>query len=113
MYKTTNGGVSFELVHDFGGQKVVQVKVSWSNPDVIYVTHKFNASIFKIMKTTDAGTTWSDVTPTSGQANGQHNRTKYIEVDDKDENKLWVILMGGQTGDKVYQSLDGAQIGMI
>lgn len=107
LYKTTNGGVSFELVHDFGGQKVIQVKVSWSNPDVIYVTHKFNNTFFKIMKSTDAGVTWNDVTPSPAQANNQHTRAKYIEVDDKDENKVWVILMGSQTGNKVYQTTDG------
>ena len=107
LYKTSNGGVSFELVHDFGGQKVIQVKVSWSNPNIIYVTHKLSSNVFKIMRTNDAGNNWLDITPTSAQTNGQHNRTKYIEIDDKDENKIWMILMGGQTGNKVYQSING------
>ncbi|MGB0915175.1 MAG: T9SS type A sorting domain-containing protein [Crocinitomicaceae bacterium] len=107
LMKTENGGISFTPVFDFGGNKIVQVKVSWSNPDVIYVTHKLNGSVFKIMKTIDAGITWNDVTPTTLEANGNHNRTKYIEVDEKDENKLWCILMGWQTGNKVFQSTDG------
>ncbi|MDX2359300.1 MAG: T9SS type A sorting domain-containing protein [Crocinitomicaceae bacterium] len=107
LYHTTDGGISFTQVHDFGGDKVIQVKVAWSDPNTIYLTRKQSSGIYKIMKSTDAGGSWTDITPTPSQANSNQNRAKYIEVDDKDPNKLWCILMGTQTGNKVFESVDG------
>lgn len=107
LYKTVNGGISFDEVYDFGGNKTLQVKVAWSDPNVIYLTHKQSSGVYKIKKSTDAGATWTDVTPTAAQTNNNQNRAKYIEVDDQDANKLWCILMGGQTGNKVFESTDG------
>ncbi|MCH2224909.1 MAG: PKD domain-containing protein, partial [Crocinitomicaceae bacterium] len=106
LYKTENGGVSFELVKFFGGDKVIQVLVSWSDPNIIYVTHKIGSD-FYIKRSEDGGQTWEIRNPTSAVANGYHLRTKYIEVDDKDPNKLWCILMGSHTGNKVFKSIDG------
>jgi PKD repeat protein len=107
LFLTENGGVSFSEVFDFGGINVIQVKVAWSNPDVIYVTHKPNGGSTKIRRSLDRGLTWTDVTPTSAQTGGNHNRPKYIEVDEEDPNKIWCILMGGQLNNKVFKSVDG------
>ena len=102
LYYTENGGLSFDEVYDFGGVSVIQVKVAWSNPNIIYVTHKSTGSATKIKKSIDKGVTWTDVTPTGAQTGSNQNRSKYIEVDDQDPNKLWCILMGSQTGNKVF-----------
>ncbi|MBI1836598.1 MAG: T9SS type A sorting domain-containing protein [Flavobacteriia bacterium] len=107
LMKTENGGISFTTIHDFLGSKLIQVKVSWSNPNVIYVTHKPTVSATKIMKSTDYGITWVDVTPAQSTTGNNSNRSKYIEVDEKDPTKIWCILMGGQTGNKVFKSIDG------
>lgn len=107
LYKTNNGGISFEEVHNFNGSKTIQVKVAWSDPKVIYITHLQSSGVYKIKKSVDAGLTWTDVTPSSAVTGNNQNRAKYIEVDDKDANKLWCILMGSQTGNKVFESLDG------
>lgn len=107
LYKSVNGGATFIPVHDFGGSKVLQVKTSWANPNVIYLTHKYNGTVFKIWKTLDGGVTWTDVTGNLLNTTSQGNKVKYIELDEKDENKLWCILMGTQSGNKVFQSNDG------
>lgn len=107
LYYTENGGLSFDEVYDFGGVSVIQVKVAWSNPNVLYVTHKTTGSATKIKKSIDKGLTWVDVTPTGAQTGNNQNRSKYIEVDEQDPNKIWCILMGSQTGNKVFQSVDG------
>lgn len=107
LYKTTNGGTSFFPMHDFGGDKVIQVQVAPSNPLVIYLTHKQASNNFRIWKSTDGGSAWTDITPSSAETGNNGNKTKYIEIDDQDENKLWCILMGTQTGNKVFQSIDG------
>lgn len=107
LFKTTNGGSSFELVHNFGGNKLIQVKVSWANTNHIYVTHKTTSSVTKIMRSQDGGETWIDVTPPQNVTGNNSNRNKYIELDDQDPLKLWCVLMGNQNGNKVFQSLDG------
>lgn len=109
LYKSINGGVSFEELHSFGGGNVIQVHVGWTNPDIIYVTHMTSVSgaAFAIKKSTDGGATWSTITPSAAETGNNANRRKYIEIDNEDPNKLWCILMGGHTGNKVFQSTDG------
>ncbi|MFZ9028502.1 MAG: T9SS type A sorting domain-containing protein [Crocinitomicaceae bacterium] len=109
LYKTTDGGSSFQLVYDFTGSKILQIKVAWGDPNTIYLTHKVNNSTFKIQKSTDAGASWTDVTVPSIVSGNNGNKPKYIEVDDKDPNKIWCILIGGHVGNKVFQSTDGGQ----
>ncbi len=106
LMKTENGGISFSEIHDFSGQNVIQVKVAWSNPNYIYVTHKPTSGTTKIMKSIDKGHTWVDVTPSASSTNNNQNRSKYIEVDEKDPSKIWCILIGGQVGNKVFKSID-------
>lgn len=107
LYKTTNGGVSFEQINDFGGDKVIQVKVAWNDPLTIYITHKVGSGNYQIRKSNDGGLTWGICTPPNSVTNNNSNRAKYIEVDDEDPDKIWCILMGGQSGNKVFQSLNG------
>lgn len=107
LYKTTDGGSSFQQVYDFTGSKILQMKVAWGDPNTIYLTHKVNNSTFKIQKSTDAGISWTDVTVPSIVSGNNGNKPKYIEVDDKDPNKLWCILIGGHVGNKVFESIDG------
>jgi PKD repeat protein len=107
LWKTTNGGISFDSITDLGGVELIQVKVAWSNPNILYLTHKMGSGNYQMRKSVDAGATWTICTPPSSVTNGNSNRAKYIEVDDEDPNKVWCILMGGQSGNKVFQSNDG------
>lgn len=107
LWKTTNGGVSFDSITDLGGVELIQVKVAWSDPNIMYLTHKMGSGNYQMRKSTDAGATWTICTPPSSVTNNNSNRAKYIEVDDEDPNKVWCILMGGQNGNKVFQSNDG------
>jgi PKD repeat protein len=107
LYKTTNGGVSFDFVHDFGGDKVIQVKVAWNDPNKIYVTHKVGSGNYQVRKSIDGGATWQICTPPNSVTNNNSNRVKYIEIDDENPDKIWCILMGGQSGNKVFQSDNG------
>jgi PKD repeat protein len=107
LMKTENGGVSFTQVADFGTGAIIQVKVAWSNPSIIYITHKVSASLVMIKKSIDYGVTWTSINPAQSITGNNSSRSKYIEVDDKDPNKLWVILMGSQVGNKVFKSIDG------
>ncbi len=109
LFKTINGGASFEQIHDFTGSKILQIKVAWGDPNTIYLTHKVNNSTFKIQRSGDGGNSWTDITVPSIVSGNNGNKPKYIEVDDKDPNKLWCILIGGHVGNKVFESTNGGQ----
>jgi len=76
---------------------VIQVKVAWNDPNTIYRAHKIGSRNYQIRKSNDGGTTWAICTPPSSVTNNNSNRVKYIEVDDENRDKLWCILMGGQS----------------
>lgn len=107
LYKTTDGGSSFQEVYDFNEGKILQVKVSWGDPNTVYLTQKISNTLFKIHKSTDGGISWTDVTVPLSVSGNHGNKAKYIEVDEKDPNKLWCILISNHVGYKVFQSLDG------
>ena len=48
LWVTENGGAGFELVNDFGGEKIISVKVSPLDPNRIYVSHKHSESSWRI-----------------------------------------------------------------
>jgi len=106
FYKSTDGGSSFEALHDFGQNGyVTEIEISYSNPDVIYVTFKPNGGYwdwYEIHKSTDGGQTWN-VLP-----NIPANRWRiFLSVNPADENELWVTTRSGANGEKVFQTTDG------
>ena len=98
LWKTTNGGASFTKVHDFDSE-VGEIRIAWSNPDVIYCTTY--SSPKAIWKTTDAGETWENITPSGTW--GRYD----IAVNNKDENEIWTIQIGTTGTKRVYHSTDG------
>ena len=59
-----------------------------------------------LWKTTDGGTTWRDITPSSSASSGQTNISD-IAVSDVDPNQVWVTYSGVQTACKVLKTTDG------
>ena len=109
LWKSENGGASFELVHDFGGNKIVQLKVAPRDPNTIYVTHRLDNGIWNLHKTNDGGDSWQDITPSGGTVAGNNNKAKYIDVHATDPNKMWFIIIGNHTGNKIFQTEDGGE----
>jgi len=108
LWKSENGGSSFELLHDFGGDKVVTVKVAPRDRDRIYVTHRISGT-WHISRSDDGGDTWTQITPENAVVGNNNGNAKYIDVDGLDPDKLWVIILGWQNGNKIFQSNDAGQ----
>ena len=112
LWKTTNNGYSFELIHDFG-VSVAAMDICQTNPDVIYVT-TFPGwwDDKKIWRTSDAGATWTEVTPPSSQLNGNLWVPFDIAVNPSDPLDVWIVrtsMYGGTNynGSIVFRSVDG------
>ncbi|MEC7646254.1 MAG: T9SS type A sorting domain-containing protein [Bacteroidota bacterium] len=113
LWLSKDNGANYSAVHHFN-DKVTSVEVAWSNPDVIYVaTWPSWWGTKHIYKSSDAGNTWVEITPTN--INGQDWIPYDITVSSFDENTLWIArcsMYGGvqdAQGYEVFKSVDGGQ----
>ncbi|WP_306641187.1 VPS10 domain-containing protein [Sanyastnella coralliicola] len=106
LWKSTNGGSGWTELNNFGGDKIIHVKVAPRDPNRIYVTHRQSGSNWKIWRTSDGGENWEDVSMTSVENGNNSNKAIYIDVDGENPDQLWAILLGGQSGNKVFSSSD-------
>ena len=81
LWVTENGGAGFELVNDFGGDKIISVKVSPLDPNRIYVSHKHSGSSWRIHTSADGGETWENVSMSSFGIDFNTNKAIYLDVD--------------------------------
>ena len=92
LWVTENGGAGFQLVNDFGGDKIISVKVSPADPNRIYVSHKQNGSNWRIHTSADGGSTWENVTLSIAESNFNGDRPIYLDVDGEDPLRAYCIF---------------------
>lgn len=100
IWKTTDNGVTFVSLHDFGSL-VYRIDMSRSNPLVLYL-----AAANGFYKTTDGGNTWATITVPSGR-NPQY---AYIAINPTNHQDVWITFKNEQNSTasaKVYQTTDG------
>lgn len=106
LWKTTDGGASFNLAEEFGtsvNNQIKYIEVSSSNPDVIYLNQQpASGNVGTLWKSTDGGVNWSALTIPSG-----NSRRMLIAVDQLNDNHVWIAYPGGNNGNKIYRSTDG------
>ena len=104
LWRTDNGGVSWELIHDFGGEKIVSVQVSPADKNRIYISHKYSGSSWRIHRSTDGGMTWYNVSLINSESNYNSNKAIYLDTDGTNPDRLFAILLGTQDGYQVFES---------
>ncbi|HVI43641.1 MAG TPA: LamG-like jellyroll fold domain-containing protein [Chitinophaga sp.] len=100
VMQSSDNMTSATVFKDFG-EKVNAFRVSRRDPKTMYALLSQN----KIMKTTDSGATWVNVTPTSTVNGGQTNITA-VEVG-KLPGELWAAYGNAQNTVKVLYSTNG------
>lgn len=108
LWKTENGGGSFELVHAFGpvaSDRISEIEIPWADPNTLYVVQR--SSNRKIWKTTDGGQTWSIITPPSSLTGNNNWRNMSLAADKQNPQVLWMMLTYGPNGYKVFRTTDG------
>lgn len=91
LYKSMDGGSSTNALHDFG-EKVTSVEVAWSNPNYIYVcTYAGWWDAKKIYRSTNAGQSWVDITPSASTINNQAWIPYDITISSENENHIWMV----------------------
>ena len=108
IWKTTDAGASFSLLHAFGTNAANQIKyieVSSSNPDVIYLNQQPSAGSNGILwKTTDGGLTWAQLNKPAG-----NSRRMLLSLNPANENELWISYPDGSNGFKVFKTTNSGQ----
>ena len=109
LWYSEDGGASWVLVNDFGGEKIISVKVSPRDRNRIYVSHKQSGSLWRVHRSTDGGATWELASPTPGENGNNNNQPIYLDVDGTNPDKLWCVLTGNQNGHKILRSEDAGE----
>ncbi len=109
LWRSEDGGATWLLVQDFGGEKIISVKVSPRDPERLYVSQKLSGSLWRIHRSTDGGSTWEIATPTPAENGSNNNQPIYLDVDGTNPDVLWCVLTGTQNGHKVLQSQDAGE----
>ncbi len=102
--KSIDNGVSWTALitlESGSSWSYAEVKVSVSNPDVIYVVDQLN-NVNKLSKSVNGGTSWVSVLP-SGLASNV--RIRNIEIDSKNSDVIWLSTNGSSP--KIYKSVNG------
>jgi photosystem II stability/assembly factor-like uncharacterized protein len=102
LIKTDDNGASISIVKTFASQ-VFREKISMKNPKYMYVVEGLTNN--KLWKTTDAGLTWTNVTPSNAASSGQTNISD-IAVSDEKPGEVWVTYSGVQSTCKILKSTD-------
>ena len=101
LWKSENGGASFEAIFSFGNvadNLVKDIEISRQDPNIMFVTQKFGNS-GTLWKSTDAGLSWNQVSLP------QSNSTMYIALNEQHELFL-ALNVGSNNLNKVFKSDD-------
>ncbi len=97
VWKSTNGGNSFNPISSWGNSSLRSLTVAPSNSDYIY------AATYSTMRmTSDGGLNWSIVSNNFPNAS-----ISYITVHPNDPEIVWVTFSGFEDGEKIYVTTDG------
>ncbi len=101
--KSTDNGVTWSSIKDLqpgNGWSYSEVKISSSNPDVIYVSDETSGSN-ALHKSSDGGGSWTSVMPSLTS----NYKIRNIEISSNDPNITWASANGSLP--KVYKSTNG------
>jgi len=113
LWLTNDNGLSFSQVHDFG-EKVTNIEVAFSDANTIYAcTYVDWWGVKRVYRSTDAGGSWTDITPTSAALNGNTWVPYDIAVSAVDPQTIWLVRTSqygnspNLNGYVVYKSTSG------
>jgi hypothetical protein len=103
VFKSIDRGTTWTKISTWNSSTLKALADAPSNSNYIYT-----ATSYILYRTTDGGSTWSDITGTLPVST---NKITYISVKADDPNTIWVSF-GNYNANKVYQSVDGGDTWM-
>ena len=106
LWRSDDGGASFNLVDSFGtniNNQVKYIEISNNNPDIIYLNQQpASGNTGTLWKTNDGGVTWNTLTIPPG-----NSRRMLLMLDAVNDSIIWIAYPGGSNGNRIFKSVDG------
>lgn len=100
LIKTEDNGNSIAIVKTFNST-VFREKICMTNPKYMYVIEGLTNN--KLWRTSDAGVTWTNITPSLAASSNMTNMSD-IAVSDVDPSQVWITYSGVQSVCKVLKT---------
>ncbi len=105
LIRSDDNGVTIDsVIHTFSDQ-VFREKICMTNPNTMYVVVGLTGN--NLWKTTDAGATWTSITPSTAVTGSSVRNISDIAVSDSNPGEIWVTYSGVQNTCQVLHSTDG------
>ena len=108
IWKSVNEGSQFDELYDFGSNdRVLEIEVSLSNPNVMYCVVQPGGGYWNncyIYRSSDAGISWA---PTSLPPTSMWRVD--ISINPSDPDELWLSSVDGDNAYKVFNTINGGQ----
>ena len=108
LWKTTDGGATFNLLFSFGtatSDQIKYIEIASNNPQIMYLNQQpSSGSVGKLWKSSNGGLNWNSVTLPSG-----NSRRMLLTINPLDDKQLWIAFPDGNNGQKVYKTNNGGQ----
>ena len=103
LFKSLDGGSSFTSIYTAAvDTEVLDIEISRSNTDTMYIVVRPNSGDASIVKTTNDWATSATITlPNSG------GNQSLISLDPENDQVLWLAYARGDNGNKVFKSING------
>ncbi|NBV92145.1 MAG: T9SS C-terminal target domain-containing protein [Flavobacteriia bacterium] len=106
LWKTTDAGASFNLLHSFGNSASDQVKyieIGNNDPNIIYLNQQPSGGNLGILwKSTNGGQTWNSLPIPPG-----NSRRMLLTLDPQNDQHIYIAYPSGGNGNKTFESTNG------
>ena len=110
LWKSTDDGLTWTAVHDFGLGEITDLEIAIDNPDRMFVVFTPESGARKIWKTNDGGINWIDITAPTSVIGSNSTRQLDLTIDEHQSDVIWLTLLSSATAtnnNKVFKSTDG------
>jgi photosystem II stability/assembly factor-like uncharacterized protein len=106
LWKTNDGGASYQLLHSFGtnpNNQVKYIEISSENPNIIYLNQQpTSGNIGVLWKTIDGGQNWTSLSIPTGAS-----RRMLLAINPENSNEIYMAYPDVFNGNKVFKSTNG------
>ncbi len=104
LIRSTDNGLTVSVIHTFNGQ-LFREKICVGDTNRIYAVVGLTNNT--LMKSTNGGTAWTDITPPTSITGAGVRNISDIAVSDVNPQEIWVTYSGVQNTCKVLHSING------